>query len=219
MGMFCKVTVDNSIELPHFPDEIDREGMTWQSKRGLDVYGGPYRITEDGRLERKEESYRDKTDEEKQAEAEKWGFDSWEEYCQSYDEADINDEGMVPDAVDGEITFDDDTENPPTLTPRERTLEETWWADHNQHGTFEFHQVLKRDPVEFETVTGPNGEETIERPAEHALDVFLEYEARFDKGDLQRIVFMGTRQGYEDDPIGHALDKIEEWQEWKESQE
>lgn len=218
MGMFATIRVDNEIELPHFPEEIDRDNRSWQSKRGLDVYG-PYRITADGRLEKKQKSYIDKTDEEKQAEAEKWGFDSWDEYVQAYEDADIADEGMVPDAVDGELTFDDDSENPPTIAPREQKLDEEWWGDQSFHGTFEFHQAIREDPTTFKEVEKATTGETIERPDEYALNVFIEYEARFRKGDLTDLVFMGTRGHTSiDDPIGHALEQIEEWREWKEEQ-
>jgi len=51
MGMFATVYVDESIDLPHFPEELESD-CSWQSKQGLDVYDGPYRITADGRLEK-----------------------------------------------------------------------------------------------------------------------------------------------------------------------
>lgn len=212
MGVFATVYVDNSIDLPHFPEEIDREGMSWQSKQGLDVYAGPYRITADGRLEQKKESYREKTAEEKQAEAEKWGFDSWDEYVQAYEDSEKT---LYPDAVDYDPD-DDSIEDHPPFFPSEETVDETWWADISHHGTFEFHQVIKRDPTDTEVIEGPNGE--VERPTNYALNAFLEYEARFNKGDLDGIVFMGSRASPSDDPIGEALDKIEEWREWRNSQ-
>jgi hypothetical protein len=213
--MFAIVRVSNEIELPHFPEEIDRDVMTWQSKQGLDVYSGPYRITEDGRLEQKKVSNRDKTDEEKQQEAERWGFNSWEEYEQAYEESD--DGSLYPDVIDWDSEEDGYDEHPP-LFPSEKTTDETWWGDISHHGTFEFHQMIRRDPIEYETL-GRETLGTVERPSEYALSVFLEYEAHFDKGDLTDIVFVGTRgHASIDDPIGHALDKIEEWREWKEQQ-
>jgi len=210
-GMFARVTVSNEIGLPHFPEEIDRNDMSWQSKQGLDVYAGPYRITADGRLEQKQTSYRDKTADEKRREASKWGFDSWDEYVQCYEECDSM---LVPDAVDWDADVDGYDDSPPTMSPTEKTIDEEWWADISYHGTFEFHQALRRDPVAFEEMEKSDGE-IIERPTEHALDVFLEYEARFNKGDLTDLVFMGERGSTSDDPIGDALDKIEEWQEWR----
>ena len=215
MGMFATIRVDNEIELPHFPEEIDRDDMAWQSKQGLDVYSGPYRITAEGRLEQKKVSHRDKTDEEKAEEAAKWGFDSWDEIKQVYDEAD----GMLyPD----EIEYDADEngyEDSPPLSLSERTTDETWWADISHHGTFEFHQPIREDPTTFKEVEKATTGETIERPDEYALNVFIEYEARFRKGDLTDLVFMGTRGHTSiDDPIGHALEQIEEWREWKEEQ-
>lgn len=208
MGMFARVMVNNSVELPYFPVEIDRDELRWQSKQGLDVYGGPYRIIADGRLEQKKQSYREKTEVEKQAEAEKWGFDSWEEYCHAYDE---NDDVLIPDEVgwsENEHGYDD---YPPTLYPEEQVLDEEWWGDYNMHGTFEFHQYFRRDPTEWETIGD------VEKPANHALEVFMEYEARFTKGELDEIVFMGER-GFNDndgDPVEEALNAIQEWREWR----
>ena len=209
MGVFARVRVDNSIDLPHFPEELDRTDMVWQSKRGVPVHGGPYRVTSDGRLEQHQTSYREKTAEEKQNEAEKWGFDSWDEYVQAYEDGD----GMIPDVIDYDL--DEDDEYPPVY-PSEKVVDETWWADYNMHGTFEFHQSIKRDPIEYEEITDPLGEEkSLERPSEYALSVYLEYEARFTKGDLDEIVFMGSRMGYADDPVEYALEQIAEWREWK----
>ena len=214
MGMFATIRVDNEIELPHFPEEIDRDDMAWQSKQGLDVYSGPYRITAEGRLEQKKVSHREKTDEEKVEEAAKWGFDSWDEMKQVYDEAD----GMLyPDEIEYDADEDGYEDSPP-LFLSERITDETWWADISHHGTFEFHQYLKRDPTEYETHE-KLGEGEVEIPEEHALEVFLEYEARFRQGELTDLVFMGERHTNVDDPIGEALDKIEEWREWKESQD
>lgn len=191
MGLFATVIVDNSIDLPHFPKEIDRSDLQWQCKEGLDKFCGPYRITADGRLERKESVHREKTDEEKQTEAEEYGFDSWSEYIDAYERA--SGESFFPESIDYDVEKDG-VENAPPLYPSSEVTEETYWDDINKHGTFEFHQVIDQD----------------------GLDVYLEYEARFTEGDLDEIVFMGTRMGYTDDPIEHALEKIEEWQESKE---
>jgi len=210
MGLFATVLVDESIELPHFPEELERN-RSWQSKQGLDVHDGPYRITEDGRLEKKQQLYRDKTDQEKQSEAEKWGFDSWEEYVQAYEESDE----LIPDVIDWDINDEEIEVSPPTVIPREKTLDEEWWGDQSFHGTFEFHGSLNRDPISYEVFEDVSGE-TMERPDEYALDVYVEYEARFTKGELTDIVFMGSRGLDEADPIEHAVKQVEEWREWKE---
>lgn len=215
MGIYATVYVDNDIDLPYFPDEIDRTDMAWQSKQGINVYAGPYRITSDERLERKEVSHREKTPEEKQSEAEKWGFDSWEEYIQAY-ENNNNDEKLYPPEVDYNPNEDD--EHPP-IFPSEKTVDETWWADHNMHGTFEFHKKIKRDPIEYETTLDPSSGTEIERPAEYALDICFKYEARFTRGDLDEIVFLGERGRDRDSSVESTLEKIEEWREWKEKSE
>lgn len=216
MGMFATVRIDNSIELPHFPEELDRDKMGWQSKQGLDVYGGPYRVTGDGRLEKRQTSYRDKTDDEKRREAEKWGCDSWEEYIQLYEESD---ESMWPDELDWDEDEDGYGDTPPTISPREQTVDEEWWGDQSFHGTFEVHEVIRRDPISYNVMEDPVSGEEVKRPEEYALDVFVEYELRFNRGDLTDVVFMGERGCRTDDPIGDALDKIEEWRDWKEAQD
>jgi hypothetical protein len=209
--MFASVTIDNSIELPYFPEELDRDKMGWQSKRGLDVYGGPYRVTSDGRLEKKQTSYRDKTDGEKQAEAEKWGCDSWDEYVQLYEESDS---GLTfPDELDWDEDENGYGDTPPIWRP-EQTVDEEWWGDQSFHGTFEVHEVIKRDPISYNVMEDPVSGEEVKRPEEHALDTFFEYELRFKKGDLTDVVFMGERH-CRDDPIGDALDAIEEWRDWR----
>lgn len=204
MGMYATIHIDNRVELPHFPRSIDRDDMKWQSKRGLDVYGGPYRITSEGRLERKQTSRRDKTEDEKQEEAERWGFSSWEEYVSSYENMD---DGRV---FPSEINYDRDSDEhtPPTFSPSETTVDEVWWADHNMHGTFEFHRSIKAEPVEYEKTVNAQGEE-VQRPSEYELDVYLQYEARFTRGDLDQIVFMGERSG--EDSVEETASKLREW--------
>lgn len=203
MSMFARVDIDNSIELPHFPDRIDRDGMSWQSKQGLDRYGLPYRVTAEGRLEQKQEEYRDKTDEEKQTEAEKWGFNSWDEYTTAYEE---NEEDLYPDAVDTESN----DEHPPFM-PSEKILENTFWHDINHHGTFEIHQIIRENPQDTETVAGAEimEGEGFERPCDYELDVFLSYEITFDRGDLQEIKFMGERMS--DRSLDETIEMLEEF--------
>ncbi len=201
MSMFVRVRIDNSIELPHFPERVDRDGMSWQSKQGLDRYGLPYRVTAEGRLEQKQEEYREKTDEEKQSEAEKWGFDSWEEYTAAYEEYD---EGLYPDEVDTESN----DEHPPVV-PRSQTLENEFWHDVNHHGTFEIHQIIRENPQDTETLGVEILEEPFERPCDYELDVFLSYEVTFDKGDLQEIKFMGERM--EDRSLEETVELLEEF--------
>lgn len=207
-GMFATVYVDESIVLPHFPEELNRE-RAWQSKQGLNVSDVPYRITAAGRLEKKEQTYREKTDEEKQAEAEKWGYDSWGEYVQAYKEVE---DSPFPEGIDLDTGEDEGEDTPPILFPREQTLNEQWWADQSFHGTFEFHGLLKENPISYETFKNASGE-TVKSPDEYALEVYVEYEARFSKGNLQEILFMGSRGFGVDDPIEHALEQIEQWRE------
>lgn len=201
MSMFARVEIDNSIELPHFPDRVDRENMSWQSKQGLDRYAGPYRVTSEGRLEQKQEEYRKKTDEEKQSESEKWGFDSWEEYTTAYEEYD---EGLYPDSVDTESN----DEYPPVF-PKQKTLENEFWHDVNHNGTFEIHQIIRENPQDTEVIGADRLEEPFERPCDYELDVFLSYEITFDKGDLQEVKFMGER--VEERSLEETVELLEEF--------
>lgn len=203
MGVYARVYIEDGVELPHFPRNIDRESMVWQSKSGLDAHSGPYRITYQGRLERKQKSHRKKTEEEKQAEAEKWGFSCWEEYVEAYNNIES---GLIPSEIDYDRESDKDS--PPTISPSENTVDEVWWADHNMHGTFEFHQSIKKDPIEYEEVVGPNGKKA-RKPSEYELDVYIEYEARFTRGDLDEIVFMGERMS--NNPVEETVSKLREW--------
>lgn len=199
--MFDNVKVEEGVDLPHLPDSIDPAEIGWQTKsfeRTLSVF----KLTEDGRLLRKEQSYRDKTAEEKQSEAEKWGYGSWDAYVQAYDSA----EGLYPDSIDYDMYSDELGETPPSITPRPKTLDETFWADHNYHGTMEFYSSLRRNPVAHEVLTDDDGEE-FERPTEFELDVFVSYEARFTKGELDDIVLV-ARHDYEREEI---IEQLEEY--------
>lgn len=130
MGVFDTIHIESGVD---WPDDcpLEPDEQTWQSK----TLGNPsmqsYKITSEGRLLRLERSSRPKTESEKQREATKWGFDSWEQYVEAYDECD----GLIPDS----INHDDMDETPPVARPIEQTIDEEWWEDHNMHGTFEFH--------------------------------------------------------------------------------
>ena len=62
MGVYASVTVDESVTLPYLPDEIEQEGITWQSKKGLPRYGGPYRVKDGVLLEASGDNYRQDID-------------------------------------------------------------------------------------------------------------------------------------------------------------
>lgn len=203
MGMYATVYVDESIDLSHYPEELDR-GRSWQSKRGVNRYGGPYRITEDGRLEERLIERRDKKDSEKRQEAQKWGFDNWESYIQAYEERD------EPFRHPEEVEYDPEKDNdkPPRIYPEETVVSDKYWKDVNKHGSFEFHSSIKADPIE-ETKEGP------EKNIEYKLEVYMQYEARFTDGDLDEIVFLGERFSDDKDPVESALEKIEQWREYR----
>lgn len=151
MGLFDNIVVEDNEMLPEYEGPED---PGWQTKTVEQPHMTTYRITEDGRLERKEQDYREKTDEEKAEEAEEHGFDSWEAYKDEVEHMPLDEK------------FD---HGYPTIL-RESTLDETYWVDHNQHGSFEFHTSLPAD----------DGDDTW----------WWSYEARFTKGDLDEIVLL-----------------------------
>lgn len=204
--MFATIYVDNSVELPYLPNEIDRDSLTWQSKQGVNRYEGPYRISADGQLEKKQFSNRDKTAEEKQAEAEKWGYDSWQAYTEAYESAD----SMYPD----DIKERDET---PPVFPSEKVTDETWWENIDYTGTVEFHGIVTEDPIEWEEVPHPTDKtKDSKRATEYAFKVFYQYEAHFENGELDELVCLGKR-GSGNNSVEEIQNDIEEWREWKQT--
>lgn len=182
MGMFDTIKISEDVELPHFPESLDKTNIDWQSKRGLSAIGDTYRITSDGRLERKERDRREKTTAEKQAEAAKWGYKSWDKYVEAYDY--IHETGsMYPEEIDYDPDEDGYEDMPPTFRPSESKVASTYWADHDMHGSFEFHSYINED-----------------------REVFPMYEARFFKGDLEDIVLLGGRG---EDSLEETIEKME----------
>jgi hypothetical protein len=204
MSLFATVEVDNSIELPHFPNSIDRDEMTWQTKsNGLQYQSMRYRVDADGHFLRKEKEYREKTDEEKLEEAQQWGYNSWDEYATAYEEKDDS-EYLHPESIDYEIG---DDESPPVGMPKNDTIDEVFWVDHSPHGSIEIHQSIRENPTHYIEMEGPDG--TVERPDEWELDVLLSYELRYSRGELDETVFMGER--FSDRSVEDVIADLEEW--------
>lgn len=111
MGLFDTVIIDSEVALPEFTG--DRNAIEWQTKTIDRPVMRTFRITSDGRLLRKERSYRDLTPEERSEKARERGFESWEAW--------------------------EAAETPDPLPMWDRTVEEEWWVDHGRHGSFEFH--------------------------------------------------------------------------------
>lgn len=158
MGLVDTILLEDEVTLPQFPVDLNTQALDWQTKDIGHPSGDTYKLTNDGRLLRRAVKHREKTEAEKQAEAESHGFDSWTEYVSAVDEA------SRQEALEHEYP----------LIIRTRVEAEEWWADHNQHGTFEFH------------ANSPEGSE---------YTVYWSYEARFTRGDLDEIVFLGDRHG------------------------
>lgn len=172
MSLPVYVEIESGVELPHF--DADPSEYEWQTKT-LQPNGltSRYKLTEDGRLLRHEQKSREKTDEEKRKEAEEHGFDSWEDYVEAVEQADM------------EEALENDW---PIGIPQENTTDEEWWADHNMHGSFEFH-----------TRTG-----TITEGEREGEEYYWSYEARFTRGKLDEIVFLGERMGPGPHEEGHV---------------
>lgn len=111
MGIYDDVIIDSGVDLPEY--EGDSEAVDWQTKSIGRPHLRTLKLTAGGRLLRKEQSMRDLTPEERTAKALERGFDSWEAW----------------EAAD----------SPGPLPTWNRTVDEEWWVDHHQHGSFEFH--------------------------------------------------------------------------------
>lgn len=139
MGLYDDLVIEPEIDLPAF--EGDHQEVDWQTKSIGRPFMQSYKLTADGRLLRQEQSMRDLTPEERTEKAQERGYESWEEW----------------EAAD---TFG-------PLPGWEQTVDEEWWVDHNQHGTFEFHGST--------------------------VDFRYSYEARFTKGELDGIVLLSKK--------------------------
>jgi len=187
MGLFARVTIDDSINLPHYPNHLER-GHTWQSK--TDALDGlvSYCVDDRGRLVRETQHKRQKTEEEKRKEAQKWGYDSWDEYVTAYDESD----DMWPDDIDYE---EGDVERPPAVRPSEQTVHETTWEDTHMHGEVEVYRAVDK-------WQGANPDH------DDFPSTLLQYTLWFQQGKLQDVIIGGRGVGRE-----AMLDRIREWEE------
>lgn len=112
MGLYDTVILDDEIELPEFSG--NPQDVNWQTK----TIGRPvmrvFKVSNDKRLMRKEQSFRDMTDEEMKEKANKSDYDSWDEW--------VNDDSSFG-----------------PLDSWKNVVDEEWWVDHNRHGSFEIH--------------------------------------------------------------------------------
>lgn len=158
MGVYDTLVVEDGVELPKFPRDRSPAEIVWQTKEIGHPFMRTFKLTASGRLLRKERDMREKTAEEKRAEAEEYGFDSWDDYVLFREDADPQ------ELLNRGLGIG---------TPDEQTVADEFWLNHNMHGSFEFHG--SNDDIE-------NG-------------FYWSYEARFTRGDLDAIVFLGKRGG------------------------
>jgi hypothetical protein len=149
MGLFDTIIIEEGIELPEFPDDGDPDDLDWQTKDIGHPSMSVYKITDNGRLLRKEVERAEMTQEEMDEYARDHGYESWE----------------VWENTDTKL-------NEPLDTWKYKVVDEHW-VDHNMHGSFEFH-ASTRQKDEYE-------------------DFYWSYEARFTKGQLDEILFLGER--------------------------
>lgn len=158
MGLFDTIRLEAGITLPEFPADLDPQSLDWQTKDLGHPALETYKLTAGGRLLRQTATRRPKTSDEKQREAAAHGFETWDAYVSAVETAD-----QATKLAQGY----------PMVVQRQ-VEDEVWWADHNQHGTFEFH------------ATSPDASE---------YDIVWSYKARFTKGTLDEFVFLGDRHG------------------------
>jgi len=132
MGLYDRLDIEVGVELPGFTG--DREAVDWQTKSIDFPRLRTFRLTADGRLLRKEVSHRELTDEELAAKARDHGYESWATWEQA------------------------DSIGP--LQGWRRTVDEEWWVDHHQHGTFSFRGSTPQSPL---YLRGPFHEGRFER--------------------------------------------------------
>jgi len=201
MGTFATVTVDESIDLPHFPEWIDQRDLSWQSKRGIDRYGGPYRVTADGRLEEKHKDYRDKTEAEKLNEAQTWGYNSWEAYAAAREGGPHGgDAGRIQQLIEYR-----DELPPGGLIAAEQTVADEYWVDQHKHGTVEIHQMIRKGSYTESLISD---ELSITSPDEYQFEVYFSYELTFDRGELDDVLFCGSRHN-DFDSVAEAVDYLD----------
>ena len=168
MGVHDTLVVEAGVDLPKFPQARCPSEIDWQTK-GIDHPSlRTFKLTASGRLLRKERDMREKSAAEKRAEADEHGFDSWDAYVSFREEA------APQELVASGLGIG---------PPREQTVADEFWLDHNMHGSFEFH----------------GSHDTIED------GFYWSFEARFTRGDLDAIVFLGSRGG--DDSEGFKEDE------------
>lgn len=163
MGLYDTVVLDTSVELPRFPEALDPHQLRWQTKDLSRPGGETFQISGDGRLLRQETAYREKTDTEKQTEAHDHGFDTWDDYVT---------------AAHSRNPTDPDSDLPAIV--RSVVKVDSWWVDHNFHGSFEFYATS---------------------PTNSGYDITWSYEARFSRGALDELVFLGDRDGTAPDDV------------------
>lgn len=172
MGLYDTIHVESGVDLPSLPDSIDQANIRWQTKDlGRDMH--EYRLSADGELQSEQRTYRMKTDEEQQAEAEQWGFNSWGAYIAAYDSHDCE-SGLYPDEVQEYVSFENDEPLPPSFRPTRQTLDESWWETHPFTGTLTFYKSFAHMDI------GP--------------DERYEYEAEMRSGKCERITQVAVDQ-------------------------
>lgn len=118
MGMFDTVKIEEGIELPDWP--YDTKEVDWQSKSIGRPSMDTYKITEDGRLLKKEVEREELSEDELEDRANEHGFDSWDELV----------------------------EESPMLSFGTTKVVGEWWEDQNRHGSFKFSATHPREKTD-----------------------------------------------------------------------
>lgn len=120
MGMYDTLEIENNVQIEEMSIDVDPHKLTWQTK----TVGPPpsmrkFKISNDGKLLRKETIKTKRSDEEMDKKAREEGYESWDDWVES------------------------DTMLGKPYESNKYKVESVWWANHNMHGELEFHTTTR----------------------------------------------------------------------------
>lgn len=147
------VHIDDTVTIPDWPEHA-RRPASWETVHdAVNPNTGPFRITADRELHERQPTYRHMTEEEKQAYAEKHGYDSWDELQSVYDDTDF----WTDDDAPGDLPF---------LRPTGVVEADTEWVLADDIDSLSFHAHMPPESVDESTWTDgvPNPNEYVDAP-------------------------------------------------------
>lgn len=150
---FAPLHIDPAVEIPEWPADA-RRPSSWSTRyRFLHPNTGPFRITADRELQERQPTHRKMTADEKQAYAEKHGFDSWEAIQDLYDDNDF----WTTQETPGDLPF---------LRPTGIVEADTEWVLADEITSLSFHARMPVEPLDDDQWTDgePDPDEYLDAP-------------------------------------------------------